>query len=88
MAKTKLNEPVYPPVNWLRAAIYDRKSTLKLSWDEIGSAVGTTGGALRQLMHSTPDPWDWPRYTRQKVCRVLGIEIRQFVAGSPEDPDR
>ena len=81
-------EPTYPDVNWLRAAILDRKSTLHLSWNEIGEAVGTTGGALRQLLYSTPDPWDWPNYTRQKVCRVLGLEIRQFVVGSPEDPCR
>jgi len=81
-------EPVYPEINWLRAAILERKRTLHLSWNQIAEAVGTTGGALRQLMHSTPDPWDWPRYTLKKVCRVLGLEIRQFVVGSPEDTCR
>ena len=81
-------EPTYPPINWLRAAMIDRKNQLKMSWDDIGEAVGTTGGALRQLMYSTPDPWDWPQYTRQKVCRVLGVETRQYVVGSPEDPCR
>lgn len=87
MAKQKI-EPIYPEINWLRAAIYDRKSALKLSWDQIGEAVGTTGGALRQLMYSTPDPWEWPHYTRKKVCRVLGLEIKQFVVDSPDDPNR
>lgn len=87
MAKQKF-EATYPPVNWLRAAIYDRKSTLNLSWDQIGEAIGTTGGALRQMMHSKPDPWEWPAYTLKKVCRVLGLEIKQFVVDSPDDPNR
>lgn len=85
VAKTKI-EPEYPEMNWLRAAIYDRKKTMNLSWDQIGAAVGTTGDALKHLMHNHPDPWDWPRYTLKKICRVLGIEIRMFVVGSPEDP--
>ncbi len=78
-------EPTYPEINWLRAAIYDRKNSLHLTWDDLGDTVGCSGGALRQLMHASPDPWTWPQYTLKKVCKALGIEIRQCVAGSPED---
>ena len=86
-AKPKI-EPKYPEVNWLRAAIHDRKNMMKLTWDQLGEAVGTTGDALKHLMHNKPDPWDWPRYTRDKVCRVLGIQTNSYVVGSPEDPCR
>lgn len=87
MSKVK-KEASFPEINWLRAAIIDRKNSLHLSWDEIGEAVGTTGDSLKHLMYNKPNPWDWSSYTRSKVCRVLGIEVRQFVIGSPEDPNR
>lgn len=79
-------EPKYPPINYLRAAIYDRKRELHLSWEALGRAVGTSGDALKHLMHNHPDPWDWPKYTRDKVCRVLGIQTNCYVVGSPDDP--
>ena len=84
MKKAKI-EPKYPEINWLRAAIIDRKNSLDYTWDELGEAVGTSGDALKHLIHSQPDPWEWKRTTREKVCHVLGIEIRQFVVGSPEN---
>ena len=83
MKKAKI-EPKYPEINWLRAAIIDRKNSLNFTWDELGDAVGMSGDNLKHLMRNRPDPWEWNKTTREKVCRVLGIEIRQFVVGSPE----
>ena len=85
MPRRTKSEPIYPEINWLRAAIIDRKSTLNFTWDELGEAVGMSGDALKHLMRNRPDPWEWKRSLRDKVCRVLGIEIKQFVVGSPED---
>ena len=76
----------FPKINWLSAAIYARKKQLNLTWIDIANAAGTTSQYLRNLEFRHPNPWDWPDYTLKKVCRVLGIEIREYVAGSPDDP--
>lgn len=86
MRKTRI-EPTYPEINWLRAAIIDRKNSLNYTWDDLGDAVGMSGDNLKHLMHNNPDPWEWKRTLRERVCRVLGIEIKQFVVGSPEVPN-
>lgn len=85
MPRRTKTEPTYPEINWLRAAILDRKASLHFTWDELGEAVGTTGDNLKHLMRNKPNPWDWSDKTRSTICRVLGIEIRRYVVGSPED---
>lgn len=85
MPRVKLAEKKYPPINWLAAAILERKKVMKLDWGQIAEIVGTSPAVMRKLA-SSKDPQDWPRYTLQKVCKTLGITYKAYVADSPEDP--
>lgn len=82
--KPELVKPSYPPINWLMAAILERKKVMGLSWDDIADKVGMSSFMLRR-MAATKDPEEWPLYTIKQICKVLRIEYRSYVVGSPED---
>ena len=87
MGKPKLARPKYPEIDWLMAGFLERKRVMNLTWDEIGAAAGMNGNAFRRLA-ATKSPADWPKDIRQNVCRMLGLEVKTFVVGSPEDPTK
>lgn len=84
MPRTKLDPPKYPPVDWLLAGILERKKTMGLTWDDIGVMCGTTGENMRQFVRKKP-PMEWPKSLRETLCKKLGLEIKVYVVGSPED---
>lgn len=67
------------------AAILERKRTMNLTWQDIADEVGMSGESMRKLANKPPMSWD--KYTREKVCKSLGIQVRSYVVGSPEDRD-
>lgn len=72
-------------IDWLLAAILERKKALKLEWNDIAAkAGGITGDSLRQLSAKKP-PEEWPKNVRDRVCKVLGIDVELVVRGSPRD---
>lgn len=85
MPRTKLDKPKYPPIDWLMAAILERKKVMGLEWNDLADMVGgISGDYLRKLVSSKP-PMKWPDDVRNKVCRKLGINIRMVVE---DDSDR
>ena len=84
MARPKLVKPEYPPIDWLMAAILERKKVMKLEWGDLGECCGMSSSAMRKMACSKA-PEDWPKAIREKVCRKLGIEAKMVVSGSPGD---
>lgn len=80
MGRTKLDKPRYPPINDLRAAILERKFVSGMSWDDLGSAAGMKGPAMRKLA-TTKAPQEWPPKVRNSVCRLLEIRVSTTITG-------
>lgn len=69
-----------PPIDWLRAAILERKMTL--GYDLKGLAV--VGGISYEYMRRlyTRPPQEWPHGVLENVCREFGITLVPCVDGS------
>ena len=83
MPKVKLAQPKYPPINWLTAAILERKRVMKLEWNDLADKAGMTGDQLRYLLNSKP-PEEWPCDVRNKVLRVLGLSVKLVIEEAKE----
>ena len=78
MGRTRFDEPQFPPINKLRACIFERKFVGKFTWDDLASAANVSPSQMRKLVREE-DPWDWPRAVRLAVCRKLGIKIAETI---------
>ena len=76
----KESKTQYPPIDWLLAAILERKHTLKLDWRDIAFSCGVSYNSMRLLVSRKP-PEEWPKDVRDKVCDYLGINVRRTVMG-------
>ena len=79
MPRTKLDKPKYPPIDWLMAAILERKKVMGLEWGDIADMVGGISAEYLRKLASSKPPMKWPDDIRNKVCRKLGINIRMVV---------
>lgn len=88
MPRTKFDKPktTDPPVDWNLAAILERKKALKYEWADIANKAGMSPDVLRNLV-SRKRTEEWPLYTLKKVLRVLGLEYKAYLVGSPEEND-
>lgn len=85
MPRTKLDKPKYPPIDWLMAAILERKKVMGLEWGDIADMVGGISAEYLRKLASNKPPMKWPEDIRNGVCRKLGINIRMVVE---DDSDR
>lgn len=79
MPRTKLDKPKYPPIDWLMAAILERKKVMGLEWGDIADMVGGISAEYLRKLASSKPPMKWPDDVRNNVCRKLGINIRMVV---------
>lgn len=82
--KEKPKERKYPPVNKLRACIFDRKFVSKMTWQEITAEAHIDYDYFRKLM-SNKDPWEWPDFVREGICGVLEISVKKVVSDGWDD---
>lgn len=78
----KQKKPQYPPIDWLLAAILERKHALKVNWQDVAHAAGISYDAMRWYVSQLP-PEEWSKEVREKVCAFLGIEVKLVVSGYP-----
>jgi len=84
MPKVKLTDTVRiakaPPIDWLWAAILERK--MQFGWDltQMAGAAGTTYAWMRENIRRSP--WEWNREARERLCKNMGISI--IVEGQPK----
>ena len=76
MPKTKLDKlskPKDPPIDWLWAAVLERKMVKNLDLREMAEMVDISYEYMRSLIRKYP--WEWPYVMRVKICEVLGLHI-------------
>lgn len=78
MPRTRFDKPRYPPVDWLMAAILERKKVMKLEWKDIADEVGMSPEALRKMV-MTKAPAEWTKETRDKILKVLGLRAKLVI---------
>lgn len=75
MPRTKLDRAKYPPIDWMKAAMLERKQTLSITSDELAAAANVSPAYLRKLMTKKHTD-DWKPDIRRAVCRELGIGVK------------
>ena len=74
MPSTKLGEKHSqkdPPIDWLHAAVLERKAVKGLSLKQMAKMAGISYDAMRQYIRVSP--WNWPFVVRKNVCNGLGL---------------
>lgn len=74
MPKTRLDafhKSADPPIDWLHAAVLERKAVKGLSLKQMAKIAGISYDAMRQYIRVSP--WNWPFVVRKNVCNGLGL---------------
>lgn len=61
-----------PPIDWLWAAVLERKTVLGYDLKQIAEAGGCSYDIMRRYIRKSP--WSWPPEVRAKVCAFLGLQ--------------
>lgn len=69
----KKNRTAPPPIDWLWAAMLERRAALGITLSELAKAVDVSYGTMRN--YAMKSPWDWPRPMRERTCEALGIKV-------------
>lgn len=62
-----------PPIDWLWAAILERK--VQYGWDlkTMATVAGVSYGVMRNLWRKSP--WEWPKAVRARVCEAFNLRV-------------
>lgn len=73
-----------PPIDWLWAAILERKVANGYDLKKMASIAGVSYDYMRRLINTPPR--DWPYGALDNVCKEFGIRMIPSVNGStPEE---
>lgn len=79
MPKTKLGDKYSskaPPIDWLWAAVLERKATYGLDLKQMANIAGVSYPMMRQYINRSP--WSWPMAVRDKLCDHFGLDYKTF----------
>lgn len=83
MPKTRLDafhKSPDPPVDWLWAAILERKAVRGYDLKHMAQIAGVSYEYMRKLI--VKPPHDWPYGALQNICKEFGIKMVPSVNGS------
>ena len=90
MPKSKLADSISaqkrqnaPPIDWLWAAILERKMVLKYDLKQMAEIAGVSYDTMRQYIGKSP--WEWSADARTKICLEFGLRPIQTVAPAPDE---
>ena len=69
-----------PPINWLWAAILERKTVRGYDLKHMAQIAGVGYEYMRKLI--VKPPHDWPYGALQNICKEFGIKMVPSVNGS------
>lgn len=75
MPKLRTNRPKNPPVDWLKAAILERRVSMSVPNEVLCKAAMISEPYLRKLL-TQKHTRDWPYDIKECICKELGITIR------------
>lgn len=79
MPKTRLDafhKSPDPPIDWLWAAVLERKATYGLDLKQMATIAGVSYPMMRQYINRSP--WSWPMAVRDKLCNHFGLNYKTF----------
>ena len=85
MPKTKLAEavaPKAPPIDWLWAAVLERKSVLGYDLKRMSEVVGCHYDTMRKYIRQSPTTW--PEDVRAKILKEFGIKAKVTIMQMPQ----
>lgn len=68
-----------PDIDWLKAAILERKMAKKLEWADIAAKANVSPDAFRKIV-TTKHTEDWNPDIRRAVCKALGIKVKLVIS--------
>ena len=80
----KITKKNAPPIDWLWAAVLERKMVYGLDLKIMSEICGVSYPTMRRYIGCSP--WTWKPEARTKLCKALGITAIQSVRLS--DPGR
>lgn len=72
-----------PEIDWLLAAILERKMKTGMDWNVLAEKAHCTPAALRKMASSRHTD-DWKPEIRRSVCRSLGISTKTLITAEVE----
>lgn len=72
-----------PPIDWLWAAILERKMVLGIDLKQMAEIAGVNYDTMRRMI--TKSPWEWSADARTRVCKEFGIRPIQTVQPAPDE---
>ena len=73
MPKVNLNKKQYPPIDWLWAAVLERRAVMGVSLKDLAEMCHVSYGTMRN--YAMKSPWAWSKDMRDTVCKSLGISV-------------
>lgn len=67
-----------PPIDWLWAAVLERKTVLGYDLKRLSEVAGVTYDTMRRYIRQSP--WTWTPEARARVCAEFGIKPQVSVA--------
>lgn len=89
MPKSKLADMISekrreaPPIDWLMAAILERKMVYKVDLKQMAEIAGVSYESMRRMI--TISPWEWSADARTRVCKEFGLKPIQTVQPAPDE---
>lgn len=87
MPKSKLADMISakkkdaPPIDWLWAAILERKMVLGIDLKQMSQIAGVSYETMRHMIKKSP--WEWSADARTRVCVEFGLKPIQTVQPAP-----
>ena len=86
MPKSKLatsaKKAQMPPIDWLLAAVLERKMVYGYDLKEMAKVAGISYETMRHYIKVSP--WQWAEKARNRVCEHFGIELVQTARFAPD----
>ena len=72
-----------PPIDWLWAAILERKMVLKYDLKQMAEIAGVSYDTMRRYIGQSP--WTWTVDARTRICVEFGLKPIQTVQPAPDE---
>ena len=73
LRKSPYGKPQAPPIDWLWAAVLERKKVYNYDLKMMAQVCGVSYQSMRN--YSMVSPWRWPPDVRERICDEFGIRV-------------
>ena len=66
-----------PPIDWLWAAVLERKAVYGLDLQELAQVAGVSYTMMRQYIRKSP--LEWPRVVRERILSEFNLQVEMGI---------